>query len=94
VIEDVSGPATSEQVAQPEIVGDGAGGATSAATFGSPPAPIRETDLASGASDPFDQAIAGSGPARVAGSRLTTSQAVGLAIVYASQVDPGSLAFN
>jgi hypothetical protein len=50
--------------------------------------PIRESDLTSGASGPFDPAIAGSGAARVSGSRLATSQAVGLAIVYASQLDP------
>jgi hypothetical protein len=52
--------------------------------------PIRETDLASGASGRFDPAIAGFGPVRAAGSHLATSQAVDLAIVYASQLDPGS----
>jgi hypothetical protein len=49
-----------------------------------------DADVANGASGSFDPAIAGCGPARVAGSRLATSQAVALAIVYASQLDPRS----
>jgi hypothetical protein len=53
---------------------------------------IRETDGATGASGSSVQAIAGSGPSRGVGNRLTTSQAVGFGILCASPLDPRSSA--